>query len=157
MVLLEYRKECKSDGVAYILKQTIIISWVAGWVGGCGCVGNKARDDKHDQVINGIFDFYTKTMLPIEQAVMYHSFHTSAITEGELRSPPLVLLSGPYSVGKSIIWNEKMFNMQKTCEDQKVGNQSFCACTQCLGIATCGVFECFSMWGVFFKAMNGTL
>lgn len=64
-------------------------------------LGLKKKDDAHDQVIDGLFDFYSKTMLPIEQAVMYHSFHSSPITEGELRSAPLVLLSGPYSVGKT--------------------------------------------------------
>jgi len=63
--------------------------------------GLKAKDDSHDQVIDGLYSFYSKTMLPIEQAISYHMFHSSFITEGEMRAAPIVLVVGPYSVGKT--------------------------------------------------------
>jgi len=61
----------------------------------------QSQDSAHDQVINGLFDFYTKTLLPIEQAISFEQFQSTPITEGEMRSPPMVLLVGPYSVGKT--------------------------------------------------------
>ena len=39
----------------------------------------------HEAVIDGLWDFYSNTMLPIEQAIQYETFQTSSITEGEVR------------------------------------------------------------------------
>jgi GTPase SAR1 family protein len=41
------------------------------------------------------------TVLPVEEATMYSSFGFSPLNAGEFDSPPLVLLVGPYSAGKT--------------------------------------------------------
>uniref|UniRef100_A0A7R9UDB7 Dynamin-type G domain-containing protein n=1 Tax=Pinguiococcus pyrenoidosus TaxID=172671 RepID=A0A7R9UDB7_9STRA len=59
------------------------------------------QEEAHEVVIDGLWDFYSKTMLPVEEATRFDIFQTSAITKGEIHSPPLVLLVGPYSAGKT--------------------------------------------------------
>eukprot|EP00636_Phaeomonas_parva_P006397 CAMPEP_0118879696 /NCGR_PEP_ID=MMETSP1163-20130328/19432_1 /TAXON_ID=124430 /ORGANISM="Phaeomonas parva, Strain CCMP2877" /LENGTH=457 /DNA_ID=CAMNT_0006815911 /DNA_START=88 /DNA_END=1458 /DNA_ORIENTATION=+ len=61
----------------------------------------QGQEDAHEMVIDGLWDFYSQTMLPLEEATRFDVFNTSTITEGEMRAPPIVLLVGPYSAGKT--------------------------------------------------------
>mmetsp|Transcript_9093 Transcript_9093/g.20269 ORF Transcript_9093/g.20269 Transcript_9093/m.20269 type:complete len:568 (+) Transcript_9093:115-1818(+) len=63
--------------------------------------GIRAKEDAHETIVKDLYSFYTNTVLPIEQAISYQQFHCAAITEGEMRAAPVVLLCGPYSVGKT--------------------------------------------------------
>mmetsp|Transcript_28734 Transcript_28734/g.88833 ORF Transcript_28734/g.88833 Transcript_28734/m.88833 type:complete len:438 (+) Transcript_28734:213-1526(+) len=57
--------------------------------------------EKKDYVLRELSKLYTKTFRPIEEATKFDVFYSSLLNEAEFRTPPMVLLVGPYSVGKT--------------------------------------------------------
>ena len=45
--------------------------------------------------------YHTQVFRPIEEATKFDVFYSSLLNEAEFRTPPMVLLVGPYSVGKT--------------------------------------------------------
>lgn len=55
-----------------------------------------------EKVFRALWDFYRKRVLPLEVAYQYDHFEgKSPMTESDFISQPMVLLLGPYSVGKT--------------------------------------------------------
>ena len=57
--------------------------------------------EKKDYVLRELSKLYTKVFRPIEEATKFDVFYSSLLNEAEFRTPPMVLLVGPYSVGKT--------------------------------------------------------
>ncbi|KAJ1445769.1 P-loop containing nucleoside triphosphate hydrolase protein [Pelagophyceae sp. CCMP2097] len=57
--------------------------------------------EKKDFVLRELARVYTTVFKPIEEATRFDVFYSSALNEAEFRTPPMVLLVGPYSVGKT--------------------------------------------------------
>uniref|UniRef100_A0A7S2W2F2 Dynamin-type G domain-containing protein n=1 Tax=Rhizochromulina marina TaxID=1034831 RepID=A0A7S2W2F2_9STRA len=55
----------------------------------------------HQAVIDGIKTIYRDVVRPIEVATKFESFHSNILTDSEFDAAPMVLLVGPYSVGKT--------------------------------------------------------
>ncbi|GMI23602.1 hypothetical protein TrCOL_g11298 [Triparma columacea] len=53
------------------------------------------------EVMEELKTLYMNSILPVEEATSYSSFGFSPLNAGEFDSPPLVLLVGPYSAGKT--------------------------------------------------------
>ncbi|GMI16300.1 hypothetical protein TrLO_g11958 [Triparma laevis f. longispina] len=53
------------------------------------------------EVMEELKSLYMNTVLPVEEACSYNTFGFSPLNAGEFDSPPLVLLVGPYSAGKT--------------------------------------------------------
>ena len=73
-------------------------------------------------------ELYQSTILPIEVATSYSSFGWSPLDAGEFDSPPLVLVVGPYSAGKTTFISHIL---GKSFPGQRVGPEpttdKFCA------------------------------
>jgi len=73
-------------------------------------------------------NLYINKILPVEEATSYNSFGHSPLNAGEFDSPPLVLLVGPYSAGKTTFIEHII---GKTFPGQRVGPEpttdKFCA------------------------------
>mmetsp|Transcript_24673 Transcript_24673/g.32229 ORF Transcript_24673/g.32229 Transcript_24673/m.32229 type:complete len:543 (-) Transcript_24673:228-1856(-) len=54
-----------------------------------------------DYILNGLAKLYRKKMLPLESASRYGHFHSSPLSASDFEAPPMVLLLGQYSVGKT--------------------------------------------------------
>mmetsp|Transcript_18922 Transcript_18922/g.58302 ORF Transcript_18922/g.58302 Transcript_18922/m.58302 type:complete len:445 (+) Transcript_18922:120-1454(+) len=57
--------------------------------------------EKKDYVLRELAKIYTTVFRPIEEATKFDVFYSSLLNEAEFRTPPMVLLIGPYSVGKT--------------------------------------------------------
>ena len=55
----------------------------------------------HDAVIEGLKAMYRNILGPIEAATKFDIFYSSLLTDAEFDAAPMVLLIGPYSVGKT--------------------------------------------------------
>lgn len=55
----------------------------------------------HATVVEGIKAIYRDTVRPIEQAAQFDIFHSNILTDAEFDAAPMILLVGPYSVGKT--------------------------------------------------------
>jgi GTPase SAR1 family protein len=53
------------------------------------------------EVMEELKSLYMNSVLPVEEACSYNTFGFSPLNAGEFDSPPLVLLVGPYSAGKT--------------------------------------------------------
>mmetsp|Transcript_7381 Transcript_7381/g.13313 ORF Transcript_7381/g.13313 Transcript_7381/m.13313 type:complete len:403 (+) Transcript_7381:46-1254(+) len=53
------------------------------------------------EVMEELKSLYMNSILPVEEACSYNTFGFSPLNAGEFDSPPLVLLVGPYSAGKT--------------------------------------------------------
>jgi len=58
-------------------------------------------DEKKEWVLRELAKIYTTVFKPIEEATKFDVFYSSLLNEAEFRTPPMVLLIGPYSVGKT--------------------------------------------------------
>lgn len=55
-----------------------------------------------EKIFRALWDFYRKRVLPLEIAYQYEHFEgKTMMTEADFMSKPMVLLLGPYSVGKT--------------------------------------------------------
>jgi len=54
-----------------------------------------------DYILHGLAKLYRKKMLPLELASKYGHFHSSPLSSSDFEAPPMVLLLGQYSVGKT--------------------------------------------------------
>ncbi|GMH81267.1 hypothetical protein TrST_g11794 [Triparma strigata] len=54
-----------------------------------------------EEVMEELKSLYMNSILPVEEACSYNTFGFSPLNAGEFDSPPLVLLVGPYSAGKT--------------------------------------------------------
>eukprot|EP00614_Pseudopedinella_elastica_P002462 CAMPEP_0172593716 /NCGR_PEP_ID=MMETSP1068-20121228/12960_1 /TAXON_ID=35684 /ORGANISM="Pseudopedinella elastica, Strain CCMP716" /LENGTH=428 /DNA_ID=CAMNT_0013391365 /DNA_START=128 /DNA_END=1414 /DNA_ORIENTATION=- len=52
-------------------------------------------------VIEGIKNIYRNVVRPIEMATKFEHFHSNMLTDSEFDAAPMILLIGPYSVGKT--------------------------------------------------------
>lgn len=52
-------------------------------------------------VTEGLQSLYSKKLLPLEEAYLFHDFHSPALEEADFQSKPMVLLVGQYSTGKT--------------------------------------------------------
>mmetsp|Transcript_9458 Transcript_9458/g.14217 ORF Transcript_9458/g.14217 Transcript_9458/m.14217 type:complete len:469 (-) Transcript_9458:111-1517(-) len=57
--------------------------------------------DETGQVLKELKDLYLKTVRPIEQITNFERMGHGILNEGDFDSPPLILLVGPYSAGKT--------------------------------------------------------
>mmetsp|Transcript_20164 Transcript_20164/g.80480 ORF Transcript_20164/g.80480 Transcript_20164/m.80480 type:complete len:529 (-) Transcript_20164:1360-2946(-) len=57
--------------------------------------------EKKDYVLRELAKVYSTVFKPIEEATKFDVFYSSLLNEAEFRTPPMVLLVGPYSVGKT--------------------------------------------------------
>lgn len=57
--------------------------------------------EKKDYVLRELAKVYREVFMPVEQATKFDVFYSSLLNEAEFRTPPMVLLVGPYSVGKT--------------------------------------------------------
>ncbi|KAJ8604983.1 hypothetical protein CTAYLR_006899 [Chrysophaeum taylorii] len=57
--------------------------------------------EKKDYVLRELAKIYSRVFKPIEEATKFDVFYSSLLNEAEFRTPPMVLLIGPYSVGKT--------------------------------------------------------
>lgn len=55
----------------------------------------------HTTVVEGIKEIYRNCVRPIEQATKFDVFYSNLMTDAEFDAAPMVLLVGPYSVGKT--------------------------------------------------------
>jgi len=80
------------------------------------------------QILEELKNLYINKILPVEEATSYNSFGHSPLNAGEFDSPPLVLLVGPYSAGKTTFIEHII---GKTFPGQRVGPEpttdKFCA------------------------------
>ena len=58
-------------------------------------------EEKKDYVLRELAKIYATVFRPIEEATKFDVFYSSLLNEAEFRTPPMVLLIGPYSVGKT--------------------------------------------------------
>ena len=58
-------------------------------------------DAQHKIVIDGLKQLYRNVIGPIEAATKFDIFYSSMLTDAEFDAAPMVLLIGPYSVGKT--------------------------------------------------------
>jgi len=59
------------------------------------------EDRGHQIVVEGLKSIYRAVVRPIEAATKYEHFHSNMLTDSEFDAAPMVLLCGPYSVGKT--------------------------------------------------------
>jgi len=57
--------------------------------------------EKKDYVLRELSKVYASVFRPVEEATKFDVFYSSLLNEAEFRTPPMVLLIGPYSVGKT--------------------------------------------------------
>ena len=62
---------------------------------------NDRYESGHQIVVDGLKDIYARCMAPIEEATKFDIFHSTKITDAEFDAAPIVMLVGPYSVGKT--------------------------------------------------------
>ena len=55
----------------------------------------------HKIVIDGLKSIYRNVVRPIEAATKFENFSSNMMTDSEFDAAPMVLLVGPYSVGKT--------------------------------------------------------
>jgi EH domain-containing protein 1 len=55
----------------------------------------------HKEVLEGLKRLYADKIRPVELATFYQQFYSSPLADAEFDAPPMVLLVGPYSVGKT--------------------------------------------------------
>ena len=61
----------------------------------------QTANDETNKVLEELSSLYLKIILPVEQAFDFHSLGHGKLSEGDFNSPPMVLLIGPYSAGKT--------------------------------------------------------
>lgn len=64
------------------------------------CIKFNGYNNSSD-VLRELKDLYIKDILPVEQATEFHALNHGALSEGDFASPPMVLVIGPYSAGKT--------------------------------------------------------
>ena len=62
---------------------------------------DRSGDAQHEIVIDGLKQLYRNVIGPIEAATKFDIFYSSMLTDAEFDAAPMVLLIGPYSVGKT--------------------------------------------------------
>lgn len=73
-----------------------MFSWVSKEQG-----GRNKEGDMFQSVTEGLQSLYTKKLLPLEEAYLFHDFHSPALEEADFQCKPMVLLVGQYSTGKT--------------------------------------------------------
>ncbi|KAF4083854.1 hypothetical protein AMELA_G00122090 [Ameiurus melas] len=63
--------------------------------------GRNKEGDMFQTVTEGLQSLYSKKLLPLEEAYLFHDFHSPALEEADFQSKPMVLLVGQYSTGKT--------------------------------------------------------
>nr|XP_006632232.1 PREDICTED: EH domain-containing protein 4 [Lepisosteus oculatus] len=64
--------------------------------------GGRNKDGEMFQTVTeGLQALYTKKLLPLEEAYLFHDFHSPALEPADFQSKPMVLLVGQYSTGKT--------------------------------------------------------
>ena len=66
--------------------------------------GNKNKNPKaevFDDVVSGLRKLYSKNLRTLEDAYMFHQFHSPPLDDADFDSKPMVLLIGQYSTGKT--------------------------------------------------------
>uniref|UniRef100_H3CGX4 EH-domain containing 4 n=1 Tax=Tetraodon nigroviridis TaxID=99883 RepID=H3CGX4_TETNG len=64
--------------------------------------GGRSRDgEMYQTVTEGLQALYAKKLLPLEDAYLFHDFHSPALEAADFQSKPMVLLVGQYSTGKT--------------------------------------------------------
>uniref|UniRef100_A0A8B9LT55 EH-domain containing 4 n=1 Tax=Astyanax mexicanus TaxID=7994 RepID=A0A8B9LT55_ASTMX len=63
--------------------------------------GRNKEGDMFQTVTEGLQSLYAKKLLPLEEAYLFHDFHSPALEEADFQSKPMVLLVGQYSTGKT--------------------------------------------------------
>jgi len=57
--------------------------------------------EEHERVIQGLKRIYNEDVRPLEKATMFNLFYDDFLTDAVFDSPPIILLLGPYSSGKT--------------------------------------------------------
>ncbi|CAK6979039.1 EH domain-containing protein 4 [Scomber scombrus] len=73
-----------------------MFSWVKQEQG-----GRNKDGEMYQTVTEGLQTLYTKKLLPLEEAYLFHDFHSPALEAADFQSKPMVLLVGQYSTGKT--------------------------------------------------------
>ncbi|MBN3293207.1 EHD4 protein, partial [Polypterus senegalus] len=73
-----------------------MFSWVSKEHGGKNTEGEMFKS-----VTEGLQSLYMKKLLPLEEAYMFHEFHSPALEAADFQNKPMVLLVGQYSTGKT--------------------------------------------------------
>lgn len=55
----------------------------------------------HKEVLEGLKRLYAEKIRPVEAATFFQQFYSSPLADAEFDAPPMILLVGPYSVGKT--------------------------------------------------------
>lgn len=73
-----------------------MFSWVRQEQG-----GRNKEGEMYQTVTEGLQSLYSKKLLPLEDAYLFHDFHSPALEPADFQSKPMVLLVGQYSTGKT--------------------------------------------------------
>lgn len=60
-----------------------------------------AQSEVYDTVVDGLKKVYKTKLLPLEQAYLFHDFHSPHLEDADFDAKPMILLVGQYSTGKT--------------------------------------------------------